>query len=87
MKINGVNYCEIILLVFFLFSLSQNVDYKVQTYNKITERDFIEDLIVHYFMRKRTMNNFCYGSQVYSLAPLPLFLGTIRNKLSIPKND
>lgn len=28
--------------------------YKVQTYYKITERDFMDDLIVHYFMKEKS---------------------------------
>lgn len=31
------------------------MDYKVQTHRKITKRDFMEDLIVHYLMRGKEL--------------------------------
>lgn len=48
-----MNYCKMILLVFKKFSWLQNMHYKMQTHHKIIERDFMGDLIVHYFMREK----------------------------------
>lgn len=52
-----MNYYKVsLLLVVFFLSLFplQNMLYKMQTHHKITEKDFVEDLIVHYFMQEKS---------------------------------
>lgn len=88
-KISGVNYCKMILLLVFIFFLGlQNMHYKTQTHHKITERDFLG----------RSNSSLFYEGKKLWIIPVmrtkcilfPLFLsfgGLSRINYQSPKND
>lgn len=53
--ISKVNYCKMTLLLVFFSFLVYKTDYKMQTHHKIAKMNFMEDLILHYFLREKKL--------------------------------